>query len=125
MTDRKKLELIDRMIGDYYEFCSFDNEGMNSGSLQMLIGSIEAVLAFDAKDDEESCGDLCCGECCCFGCDEGKEDEEKDDDDGHSVIGMHVYIPHENQDVDKTEIIDELGEAIHEFLMRALEDTED
>jgi len=59
MNDKKKLELIDQMIGNYYEFCSFDDQGMNAGSLQMLIGCIEAVLMQDCKgeddDDEECC----------------------------------------------------------------------
>ena len=61
MNDKKKLELIDQMIGNYYEFCSFDDQDMNAGSLQMLIGCIEAVLMQDCKgedDDDEGC-------CCC------------------------------------------------------------
>ena len=53
MTDKKKLELIDEMIGNYYEFCAFDDEGMNSGALQMLIGCIEAVVFTENKQEEE------------------------------------------------------------------------
>ena len=61
MNDKNKLKLIDQMIANYYEFCSFDDQGMNAGSLQMLIGCIEAVLMQDCKgedDDDEGC-------CCC------------------------------------------------------------
>ena len=53
MTDKKKLELIDEMIGNYYEFCTFDDEGMNAGALQMLIGCIEAVVFTENKQEEE------------------------------------------------------------------------
>ena len=72
MTAEKKLSLINEMIGNYYEFCSFDDEGMNAGSLQMLIGCIEAVLAHEDKDepnrhpeDAECDGDcMTCPEAC-------------------------------------------------------------
>ena len=53
MNDKNKLNLIDQMIANYYEFCSFDDQGMNAGSLQMLIGCIEAVLAQDSEGEKE------------------------------------------------------------------------
>jgi hypothetical protein len=105
MNDKKKLELIDSMIGNYYEFCSFDDNAMNAGSLQMLIGAIEAVLmqdtegedaAKDAEDGEQEpafvirgvipwdalfCGD--CGDCeSCECLKDEDEDEDKDEDCG-------------------------------------------
>ena len=55
MNDKNKLELIDQMIANYYEFCSFDDQGMNAGSLQMLIGCIEAVIMQDDEEEEEEC----------------------------------------------------------------------
>lgn len=53
MNDKTKLGLIDQMIANYYEFCSFDDQGMNAGSLQMLIGCIEAVLMQDSEEEED------------------------------------------------------------------------
>jgi hypothetical protein len=125
MTDKQKLSLINSMISNYYEFCSFDDEGLNAGSLQMLVGSIEAVLAFDA---EEECEDDFSFGCSCYprcDCDCGAKDEEDEGEDGRSVIGVRVYIPKESPTPDQTEVVDELGEAIHELLMRVLEDAED
>ncbi len=55
MNDKTKLGLIDQMIANYYEFCSFDDNGMNAGSLQMLIGCIEAVIMQDDEEEEEEC----------------------------------------------------------------------
>ena len=54
MTDKKKLELIDEMIGNYYEFCSFEDYGMNVASMRMLIGCIEAVIFTDEKEEDEA-----------------------------------------------------------------------
>ena len=53
MNDKTKLGLIDQMIANYYEFCSFDDNGMNAGSLQMLIGCIEAVIMQDDEEEED------------------------------------------------------------------------
>ena len=127
MTDKQKLSLIDSMIANYYEFCSFNDEGLNAGSLQMLIGSIEAVLAFDTEEEVEddfSFGCSCYPRCDC-NCECGEKEEEDEDEDGRSVIGVRVYIPKESPTPDQTEVVDELGEAIHELLMRVLEDAED
>ena len=54
MTDRKKLEIIDGMIGDYYEFCSFDDAEADRGSLRMLIGCIELVANCDDDEEEDN-----------------------------------------------------------------------
>ena len=95
MNDKTKLGLIDQMIANYYEFCSFDDNGMNAGSLQMLIGCIEAVIMQDNEEEGEEEREVphfcrhdrdilaCPGDCffCPLDADDDEDYDDGDEDD--------------------------------------------
>lgn len=48
MTEKEKIDLINRMISDVIEFTDYDK-----GALDALVNCISAVAAFESEDDEQ------------------------------------------------------------------------
>ena len=60
MSDQCKIQIIEKMIENYYEFLFSEDPVCNSATLEALISDIDVVLRYE-PENAKACS--CSGEC--------------------------------------------------------------
>lgn len=60
MNDKAKLNLIQQLIDNHYEFLSSADDAKNSASLEATIDAISVILSYE-DDSGETCSCCTCG----------------------------------------------------------------